>query len=859
MKAPVTFAGLLYQPRPAPNQNGNIGKYQVDVSSDGTNWGSAIATGTFADDSAQKTITFAAVTARYVRLTALTEAGNRGPFTNVAELNVLTPPPPTALPRTGWTVTADSQELVGENGAASNAIDGNPATYWHSQWSPTPTPLPHRLTIDMKAPVTFAGMLYQPRPAPNQNGNIGQYQINVSSDGTNWGSPVATGTFADDSTTKTITFAAVTARYVRLTALTEAGNRGPFTNVAELNLLTPTDPPTSGSGWTATADSQELVGENGAASNAIDGDPATYWHSQWRPTPTPLPHRLTIDMKAPVTFAGLVYQPRPAPTLNGNIGQYQINVSSDGTNWGSPVATGTFADDSTTKTITFPAVTVRYVRLTALTEAGNRGPFTNVAELKVLAVPTTDPAQGIWGPTIGFPLVPAAAAQLPDGRILTWSAQLPNDYIGGSGLTQTAILDPNTTVVTQSTVTNTQHDMFCPGTATLTDGRLMVTGGSDSTKTSIYDPTTGQWTAGPPMNLGRGYQGMTTLSDGRAFVLGGSWSGALGGKNAEVWSATDGWRLLPGVPVDPILTADPQGIYRQDNHGWFFSWSGNQVFHAGPSKQMNWFSTTGTGAVTPAGTRGDDVDAMNGNASMYDVGKILVVGGATAYQNADGRNSAYVIDINNGVNVRKVAPMAYARAFANSVVLPDGKVLVVGGQARAVPFSDDTSVLNAELWNPATETFTTMAAASVPRNYHSVALLLPDGRVFSGGGGMCANCNTNHPDGQIFTPPYLLNADGSPRPRPTITGAPPSVTAGGQLTVTTDRPVASYSLLRLGAVTHTVNNDQRRIPLTPTSVNGTTYTLDIPADRGVVLPGNYMLFALDAAGVPSVAKIVQII
>ena len=185
-------------------------------------------------------------------------------------------------------------------------------------------------------------------------------------------------------------------------------------------------------------------------------------------------------------------------------------------------------------------------------------------------------------------------------------------------------------------------------------------------------------------------------------------------------------------------------------------------------------------------------------------------------------------------------------------------MLVVGGAARAVPFSDDTTVFNAEMWDPATETFTTMAPASVPRNYHSVAVLLPDGRVFSGGGGMCASCGTNHPDGQIFTPPNLLNPDGSLRPRPSITEAPSSVAAGSQMTVTTDRAVTSYSLVRLGAVTHTVNNDQRRIALTPASVTGTTYTLNIPADRGIVLPGNHMLFALDAAGVPSVAKIVQI-
>jgi galactose oxidase len=65
-------------------------------------------------------------------------------------------------------------------------------------------------------------------------------------------------------------------------------------------------------------------------------------------------------------------------------------------------------------------------------------------------------------------------------------------------------------------------------------------------------------------------------------------------------------------------------------------------------------------------------------------------------------------------------------------------------------------------------------------------------------------------------------------------------------------------ILRLGAVTHSVNNDQRRISLTATAATSTSYNVTIPADRWIVLPGYYMLFALDAAGVPSVAKTIKI-
>jgi galactose oxidase len=767
---------------------------------------------------------------------------------------------PEVLSRTYWTVTADNEETAIPGYTAAAAIDGNAASFWHTRWigSPDP-PLPHTLTIDMHDTLTVGGLKYLPRPAATgRNGNIGKYQIHVSTNGTSWGTAVATGTFADDSAEKTVSFPTRSARFVRLTALTEAGGRGPWSNAAEVNLLGYTSPVLPRASWTVTADSQET---GYPATAAIDGSTTTFWHTGWRGDPDPpLPHTLTIDMHQIGTVAGLAYLPRPAASgRNGNIGQYRINVSTDGVSWGSPVLTGTFADTSTEKLVFFPTSTARYVRLTALTEAGGRGPWSNAAEINLLSgLPSNDPRFGVWSGGIGFPLVPVAGAQLPNGKLLTWAAYQTDRFAGGTGRTQTATLDPITSAVSQRTVTETGHDMFCPGTAMLPDGRVLVSGGNDSGKTSIYNPADDTWTTGATMNITRGYHASTTLPDGRVFTLGGSWSGGLGGKHAEVWSPSTGWRRLTAISVTPILTNDPEGVYRSDNHGWFFSWTNNRVFHAGPSRKLNWFGTAGDGSSMSAGARGDDTDAMNGNAVMYDIGKILTVGGAPAYVNSAASNRAYVIDINNGVVVRKVAPMNYARTFHNSVVLPDGKVLVLGGTTRAAVFSDENSIYNPELWDPATERFTRLAAAATPRNYHSIAALLPDGRVFSGGGGLCGDCVTNHFDGQIFTPPYLLNPDGSPRPRPTITNAPAATSAGSTVTVTTDRAVSRFAIVRLGAVTHSVNNDQRRIPLKATAVSGASYNITVPADRGIVLPGYYLLFALDSAGTPSVAKTIRI-
>jgi hypothetical protein len=279
----------------------------------------------------------------------------------------------------------------------------------------------------------------------------------------------------------------------------------------------------------------------------------------------------------------------------------------------------------------------------------------------------------------------------------------------------------------------------------------------------------------------------------------------------------------------------------------------------GPSKNMNWIDTNGSGTISPAGPRADSADAMNGNAIAYDVNKILTLGGATAYDHANATNRAYTIDLTSGQPVvTRTGDMAFARSFANSVVLPNGQVVVIGGQSYPAPFSDTKSVMTPELWDPKTGAFTPLASMPVPRNYHSVANLLPDGRVFSGGGGLCGTCTTNHTDGAIFTPPYLLNEDGSLKPRPAITLAPANAANGSNISVSADQPVSSFVLVRTSEATHSVDNDQRRVPLTIVGSSGTTYTLAIPADPGVALPGNYMLFAMDANGVPSIAKIVNV-
>jgi len=417
-------------------------------------------------------------------------------------------------------------------------------------------------------------------------------------------------------------------------------------------------------------------------------------------------------------------------------------------------------------------------------------------------------------------------------------------------------------------VTANGADLFCPGTALLPNGTLLINGGSSSPKTTLYDPIGNAWSAAANMNIPRGYEGDTLLSTGDVLTLGGSWSGGQGGKSAEVWDPATGWVVLTGVPETNVIGPDPKGVYRGDNHLWLFASTAGAVFHAGPSSQMNWITTDSTGSITSAGNRGSDAFSINGNAVMYDVGKILKVGGAPSYdQDAStptyAANSAYVIDISGGpgqpVKLEQLKGMTYPRAFSNAVALPDGEVVVVGGQTLPQPFTGTDAVLVPEIWNPVTKQFNLLAPMQIPRTYHSTAILLPDGRVFVGGGGQCGvGCPNNHLNAELLSPPYLFNADGSMAARPVIQSAPATAQRGSSIAVTTQGGVTAFSLMRLSATTHTVNNDQRRVPLSISGVNGAIYTLAIPTDPGIVLPGYYMLFALNAQGVPSVAVTVQI-
>ena len=153
------------------------------------------------------------------------------------------------------------------------------------------------------------------------------------------------------------------------------------------------------------------------------------------------------------------------------------------------------------KTTYFTPANARYVKITALSEAGARGPYTSIAEVNVFtgsALPPAPNTAGSWGLTIDFPLVPVSAAiEYSSGRLLVWSAYAPDQFTSSNGVqTVTADYDPVAKSVTSQTVTSAGHDMFCEGLSMDADGGIVAVGGNSDYGTSLYDSPSNSWKAG---------------------------------------------------------------------------------------------------------------------------------------------------------------------------------------------------------------------------------------------------------------------------------------------------------------------------------------------------------------------------
>lgn len=453
---------------------------------------------------------------------------------------------------------------------------------------------------------------------------------------------------------------------------------------------------------------------------------------------------------------------------------------------------------------------------------------------------------GQWSSVINLPIVAIHMHLLPNGKVLLLQDDdHPNYPIDGTrqaGHTVAYVWDVSSGVLTQ--VDNTTVNEFCSGHSFLPDGRLLFAGGHagvdgvGNRDAIIFDSSNNTWIqTNQPMASGRWYPSAVTLGNGEVAVVSGN-----GNNTVEVWQTNSGggWRFLSnatlGLALYPYMHLAPNG----------------KVFVSGPEATTRYLDTSGTGAWTTIATRAT-ANRDYGSSVTYDVGKVVIIGGGDP-----PLSSAEIIDLNQSSPTwTSVGNMAFARRQMNATLLPDGTVLVTGGTSS--PGFEDPSgaVLAAEMWNPQTGNFTTMASMAKARLYHSTAILLPDGSVLSAGSG---RGGTEQRNAEIYSPPYLFTTGGAAATRPSIDShISKAVRPGDTFFVTTPDAVniTNVTLVGLSSVTHSRNMNQRFNRLTFTQGAG-GLNVTMPANANACSPGYYMLFILNNNGVPSLAKFINI-
>ncbi|MBY0400197.1 NPCBM/NEW2 domain-containing protein, partial [Myxococcota bacterium] len=481
---------------------------------------------------------------------------------------------------------------------------------------------------------------------------------------------------------------------------------------------------------------------------------------------------------------------------------------------------------------------------------------------------SSNPASiGSWGPVIPFPEISISAAVLPDGRILSWSSTEIDAFPDFDERTRASVFDPATGSFVA--VDNGFHDMFCAGVATLENGIIVAAGGNPSDRrVSSFNPATNGWSPLADMIDYRWYGIAATLPDNTVFA---SFARDAGGRTEVYSPATNTWSPRPNAQAGTQLaeqnaingTPNPTGAIDLAWNSHIAVTPAGDVFQGGPTPTWHRYDPMEGAPTVSLGRPIGDIARSYGNAVTYGEGKVLLVGGADSrLQTPTSTNYVYRVDLTGpSPTVTPGPPMRYRRALLNTVTLANGELLVIGGNTAARYWDDTTSVLHTEIYSPTTNSWRTTDNIDVPRNYHSTALLMKDGRVIAmGGGGRWSGHPANHLDGQIFSPPYLFESDGSPAVRPTLSvPAPAQVNAGDSLVVTASATTTAFSVVRLSAVTHHINTDQRFLPI-PSVANGDgTFTLQFPANPNTLIVGPYFLFALDADGTPSIGETIHVV
>lgn len=442
----------------------------------------------------------------------------------------------------------------------------------------------------------------------------------------------------------------------------------------------------------------------------------------------------------------------------------------------------------------------------------------------------------------------AHAAMLRTGLVL---------FLPESNTRTTLLWDPSDEVNPQFEflVDDPDEKLFCSGHAFLSDGRLLVAGGGGGSPDNVnrawkFDPVAKTWTrTAGDMNHARWYPTVVTLADERrVWVIGGHHSH----ETSEVYDEiTDSFTLVTGPDAERAFPQTYPGLHLLPGGEIFYTRTGFGSAGQGPgggdpvpgTPYFRFTTSPTTGEWVEIVHQMEHQDRVRGMSVILldpcdPAVRVMIIGGSTmpASETAEIVNLS---SLNPTWDHPTLIPGSQSRTNVNAVLLPDGTVLVVGGTTTPDP--------PCALYDPATDTWSSMAKVQYRKQYHSVALLLPSGKVMATGG-------SNYGGGsnviEIFSPPYLFKG-----PRPQITVAPALVHHGQTMDVKTPQAVhiERVVLVRPIAVTHQTDSEQRVIQM-PFSRKGNTLSVTAPdADHphGLAPRGHYMLFILTDDGVPS--------
>jgi len=541
----------------------------------------------------------------------------------------------------------------------------------------------------------------------------------------------------------------------------------------------------------------------------------------------------TVAISAPAAGATVSGTVQVTAAAADDVGVAAVQFLLDGANLGAEDSTAPYA-------VSWNASTVGAGPHALTARARDTSGNATVSAGVPVTVDSSDPRStaGSWSGVQQMGDIAQQAVLLPgSGKVLF--------YKDGDGA---QVLDPVSGAVTA--VPLARSDLFCAGQGILPDGRLLINGGQSHSgglgiaDNNVFDPATQTWSVAPSMSYRRWYPTMTPLGDGKQLSTSGSQDSLTDiAPVPELYDpVTNRWTPLPSannpIPYYPFM----------------YQLGDGRIVQVGATEQA-----TSTQVLDPKTWTWSTVDPRvidGGSSVMYAPGKFLKAG-TSSDGNSPVRPSsaaAYVLDMNvPNPAWRQVASMAYPRAFLNLTLLPDGTVLVTGGESTADGTNANNAVNAAELWNPATETWTTLSGGQRPRFYHSVGLLLPDGRVLVSGGGNDGNV-PNEPNYELYSPPYLFKGA-----RPAISGVPSTLTYGSSFLVSTPdaADIASVRLIRPAAVTHSFDSNELAVPLSFTQTAG-GIQVQAPSNPNLAVPGNYLLYVVNSKGVPAIAPFTRL-